>query len=868
MKKYLIITILFAFGFQVALAQRIQGIVKSNTGEVLPFATIWVENLNKGTIANENGQYQFSLGAGEHRVVFRYLGYEPKTILVKLTSGDTEKELNISLKEQVVTLQDVKVGGLKEDPAIGIIRRMISMAPYHLKELKSYSAKAYIKGSGKIKSLSKVLEWTVGKKMEKDAGIKVGSIYMLEGVNQLTYQKPNRIQERVISNRNNLPGPLRESAVNLRVAQTNFYRPKVWGSLISPIAPNAFSFYNFSYLGSFKVNDQTISKIQVRPKVVSDDTFEGVLNVVEDTWSIYSFELRFKDANTNSTFRQQNAQFYGVWMPVQYEVKSNVDIMGIGASFDYVTQIKEYTIKVDPAFVVKPQIIEERLEKDLAKEIDQKKIRNVDEAKKAVSGEITRKKLKKALKQIEKEEKKENLDVKQSIYESEYDFEVDSLAKAKPESFWEKERDIPLTEQEVKAYHEADSIYAAGAEKRRKDSINNLPRFKFLQLISGKTYDYSKKGIGVTFQISGLKYDFNAINGNILGYQLDWTNRFSSQNYQKWQLKLQWPSKPSTLYGALDFQRTFQNGRQIFGFQVSNELSQVNGNNPISNALNSFYTVLFNRNYARFYQKQSLGLNYRNRISPKILLLFEGEYRNRMAIENGYTQGLFKNNLFFRPNLIENKDLGQFSTSPDHQVFVKAGIRWQPQALLRRFNKSVYLSNSRGLIFQLDYGQGMVENPFKFLELSVTNRLDLNRLGTLNYQLKGKFFLQKPTNFIDFTHFNGNEINFISTNSTNEFSYRVLPYYLYSTDGASIRGNFSWEPRKLLLSRVTPLYLYGIRESLHYNAIYLPNRVDSKYYQEISYRLNGIFGMFGLEVVRPIGNWIPEQTKVLISVPF
>jgi hypothetical protein len=42
-----------------------------------------------------------------------------------------------------------------------------------------FTAKGYVKGAGKITSISKVMNALVGKKMEKEAGIKVGSTYVL-----------------------------------------------------------------------------------------------------------------------------------------------------------------------------------------------------------------------------------------------------------------------------------------------------------------------------------------------------------------------------------------------------------------------------------------------------------------------------------------------------------------------------------------------------------------------------------------------------------------------------------------------------------------------------------------------------------------
>ncbi|MCX6194050.1 MAG: DUF5686 family protein [Cytophagales bacterium] len=476
-------------------AQTLSGVVRSNKGELMPFATIWVNDLNRGTLANEDGKYALTLPKGEHEVVFRFLGHTPK--LHRLTiSGDLS--LDVILFEEAITLQDVNVGGLKEDPAIGMMRRMISMAPFHLKEIDRYSAKGYVKGAGKITSISKVMNALVGKKMEKEAGIKVGSTYVLEGINQIIYTRPNKIDEKVLSNRNNLPAVLKNSgAPNLRITQTNFYQPKVWLSLISPISPTAFSFYTFAYLGSFQLNGQTVSKIQVRPKSASSDLFEGTLSIVEDTWSIYSFSLAFRNSQGYYTFQQQNALFQGVWMPINYDVNVNFEAMGFGATFRYITQVKEYSIKVNPEYVVKPTIIEERLHKDWAKEINKEKIST---PKLALSSDITRKKLKKVLKELDKEEKKE---VKEE-FSSDYTISVDSSAAIKKEEYWEAERQVPLTEAEVKGYKEADSLSIQDEKKRLKDSVNALPRFRYGDIWSGRVYAYGQKGLGARLTLGGF----------------------------------------------------------------------------------------------------------------------------------------------------------------------------------------------------------------------------------------------------------------------------------------------------------------------------------------------------------------------------
>ena len=39
-------------------AQTLSGTIRSNKGELMPFSSLWVTDLNKGTLANEEGKYE------------------------------------------------------------------------------------------------------------------------------------------------------------------------------------------------------------------------------------------------------------------------------------------------------------------------------------------------------------------------------------------------------------------------------------------------------------------------------------------------------------------------------------------------------------------------------------------------------------------------------------------------------------------------------------------------------------------------------------------------------------------------------------------------------------------------------------------
>ncbi len=839
--KPLLLLLCTCIGLQ---AQTLSGTIRSNKGELMPFSSIWVTDLNKGTLANEEGKYAIQLPKGEHEVVFRFLGHTPKVHTVSIT-GDLK--LDVALSEEAITLQDVNVGGLKEDPAIGMMRRMISMAPFHLKEIDRYTAKGYVKGAGKITSISKVMNALVGKKMEKEAGIKVGSTYVLEGINQITYTRPNKIDEKVLSNRNNLPAVLKNSgAPNLRITQTNFYQPKVWGSLISPISPSAFSFYKFAYLGSFQLNGQTVSKIQVKPKSTSDDLFEGTLSIVEDTWSIYSFSLAFRNSQGYYTFQQQNALFQGVWMPVNYDVNVNFDAMGFGATFRYITQVKEYSIKVNPAFVVKPTIIEERLHKDWAKEINKEKIAS---PKLALGKELTRKKLKKVLKEMDKEEKKEE-------FSSDYTITVDSSASIKKEEYWEAERQVPLTEAEAKGYKEADSLSVQDEKKRLKDSVNALPRFRYGDIWGGRVYNYGQKGLGARLTLSGFQPGYTAVDGYSVGRGLHYRHTYRLADYWGTGFDVRYAFSRKAWNGMAYVERNWDENRQRMQLAGGSTIEQVNSTEPISSAVNLFYALFLSQNYIKLYQKDFIKASYALQLNAKWNLNTVLELRSRTSLVNQEENGLFHKERQFESNGLP------FATSK--QVYGSILIRYQPFATWRRYNGSRWLSNESGPTITSTFEQAQGDDAYSKVSFQVSQRIPLANWGSINYRISAAHFLHKPSILIDYQHFKGNEVLV----SSGESSFLALPYYALSNPGDHLKAFITWEPRKFILTQNPFLSLYGLKEKVGYS--YLQTSLNSQtiQYQELSYGLTGIGKILGLDLVYPIGTVVPEKWKVLIRLPF
>ena len=116
----------FILGAFPGLAQQ-RGILRgsitnSTTGESLAGVNIYVEELQSGTVSDQQGIYRLTLPADSSlRLRFSFIGYENVNRVITLAPGE-ERVVDITMKEQSKLLQEVQVQGQVED-----IRDQVSM---------------------------------------------------------------------------------------------------------------------------------------------------------------------------------------------------------------------------------------------------------------------------------------------------------------------------------------------------------------------------------------------------------------------------------------------------------------------------------------------------------------------------------------------------------------------------------------------------------------------------------------------------------------------------------------------------------------------------------------------------------------------
>ena len=126
-------------------AQVLKGTIKDSRGEAIPYATVYIQELKQGTTANTKGDYEIRLPAGKYTVIYESLGFEPDIRNIKLSGSILI--LNITLQVQTYEIPEVRITASGEDPAYGIMRKVIGMAPYYLNHVGSYKAEVYLKGN-------------------------------------------------------------------------------------------------------------------------------------------------------------------------------------------------------------------------------------------------------------------------------------------------------------------------------------------------------------------------------------------------------------------------------------------------------------------------------------------------------------------------------------------------------------------------------------------------------------------------------------------------------------------------------------------------------------------------------------------------
>jgi hypothetical protein len=651
----------------------------------------------------------------------------------------------------------------------------------------------------------------------------------------------------------------------------SFYQPVIADMAISPLAPNAFSYYTFRYLGASPQGDRVINKIQVTPKRKSQQVFEGTIYIIEDLWCLQSVDL----TNENIAGRIKVEQIYipvqyDVWLPVSHKFDINIGIMGFKADAGYAVSVKYLDVKPNlslqkPEALISgavPFPVQEKPAADTAKSKNRKQIEKI-----LSKEEMSNRDMMKLSKLMEKESKnslddsiRNNLEIKENTTHI-----IDEDAARKDSAYWATIRPIPLSEMEVRSIRVSDSIKTSALREDHADTLKpkdqkggsekgSFPKgLKHLAL--GHTWSDTT---GLSFRFGGLidpgNLSFNTVDGFVYGFNFRISKSWKDKNRSLGIYPdIRWAFSRQHLLWRLNASYRIEGMKQKEFFlrsgMTSRDIGSGGGINPL---LNSITSLFFELNYMKLYESGYLTLGYRGEIANGLNIELRTGFERRKVLENTTDFSIINTGREYTDNIPGNRYLMPGSDpvhalrDQDHADF-SARLTYTPFSRYRIDKGRKIPAGSDWPTFSLSWEHGI--NDFRDPEFTTTHydliraeasqKKDIGAFSEFRWRIRtGGFLDNRNLTFFDFFHFNSQPIPVLINDY--EDAFMNPDYYSLSTPEFFGEAHVRYTTPYLLLKLLPGLSNTLMRENL--SASFLGSRYWPAY-TELGYSMSEIFFM-------------------------
>ena len=861
---------------QFTVAQVLKGRITDISGQPIPYATVFIQELKQGTTSNTRGDFEVKLLPGAYLVIFQSLGYEP--VLENIKISDSEITRNIVLTEQIYAIPEVRIAPSGEDPAMAIMRRVISLAPFYLNYINYYKAEVYLKGNLKMNRIPKLIQRSMrmgrsednatvsagGKPESESYIIKEGDSFLMESFNEIEFTAPDKYVQRVISFNSTFPEQGDEVSP-MDYIQASFYQPVIADMVVSPLSPQAFSYYNFRYIGSSFQGNYSINKIEIIPKRKSQQVLAGTIFVIEDLWCLHSVDL----TNENLAGKIRVRELYipvqeEVWMPVSHQIDIDLQIFGIRADAGYSSSVKYLDVKPNEN-LQKPNDISTgyagRYVPDTSLTKTGKEINRILQKE-----ELTNRDMVRVARLMEKESVKsrsdtisKSLEIKDNTVQT-----VEKDAGKKDSAFWAGIRPIPLSETEIRSLQINDSIKAEREGLRRPENDTIVAGNRKKTNKPGKTIRYIFLGhtwsdtTGFSFTNGGLinlrSLSFNTVDGFIYGIDFRINKRFKDQSslgiypdfrYAFSREKLMWRVNVNYYIAGMKPKQLF-----LRTGMTSKDINTGSGINPL---INSFTTLLMKKNYLKVYESSYLTLGFEAEIINGLKLEFSAGIDNRKVLENTTSFSFTGSDREYSSNIPDNEYLtsgtdGSYAMNDMKHLEFVTNVTFTPFQRYRIYkgNKSPDGSDWPTFILTWKHGADKIATvsdgliQFDMFRFEASQRIETGPFSEFNWKARtGGITNKGNVSFFDFFHFNSQPIALLIDEYDDAFM--LPPYYSLSSPEFFGEVHLKYTTPYLLLKLLPGLSKTLIRENLFFS--YLGSRFHGNYF-EIGYSLSEIF-LFG-----------------------
>jgi hypothetical protein len=379
-------------------------------------------------------------------------------------------------------------------------------------------------------------------------------------------------------------------------------------------------------------------------------------------------------------------------------------------------------------------------------------------------------------------------------------------------SYWSQIRPVPLTEEEKLDYHKKDSSEVIRKSRPYQDSLDRK-RNEFTPtklLLSGYTRSntFAKRSLAVQPIFNELQYNTQRTDDRRF-ITLTPTLRYGFSNKQlQPSLTINWQLDPVKL-------------RQV-GLIAGRTIENFDRNSQLTPFINSVYSLLANRNYAKLYRRDGAELSYFWEPVNGLTMRGAASYFDRHELENTSTY-LWHDvgGRAFTPNQpVAEEAPGGTGFGRSKAVTLSLSVSYRPGTTYVTRPDGKYNLGSKYPLFNAQIRQGVggilgADVRYTLLQGTVRQTIQFGLLGTSSYEATLGGFVGSESNltFIDYRHFSGNRTIF-----TGNFSqFQLLDYYQFSTKASYFEGHFNHHFNGFIFNKIPLLRALKWQEVLSLN---------------------------------------------------
>ena len=842
-KKLAILAVILSIFSISAFSHNLRGTITDQDGNPISYATIYIKNLSLGTTTNEEGKFEIDIEPGTYEVNFRCLGYKPKNEIITIAK-DVEI-ISVVMEVQILEIQEVIVSGGGEDPAYGIMRKVIGLSYVHLNQITSYTADVYIRGTVKFHNIPGLIRNQLRK---KDIDVKTGDVLVNETVSEIVFQAPNKYTQRVKSVNSTFPEVVDFSVSDFLGA--SLYQDNI-DILFTPLNKNAFSYYNFSYEGYTKEDQYLIDKIKVTPKRKSKQLFDGYIYIIEDLWCLHRADLKFETPFGEVGLKLIYDEVHpAVWLPVGHNYTFDGGLLGVKANARFGASIKYNKVKINEQVLAMAKLpvkstADSKSEVKSGQAKTKKwasKIEGLLQKPKLKNNEVN--KLSRLMAREDKAQKPDSLKTLE-IYDA-IKVVTDKGADKKDTSYWAAVRPIPLSTDEIESFSERDSLKLMKSKRFSNDSSTVImPDWNYGKLnpllfggqfyLRDSTWKVRNNGL-LTYKT----LNFNAVDGWNISQSLSLTRDYKPGNSLSLVPYINYGFSRKALSATGNVRYTYsplQRGSIQLNFG-KNTVDYNKANDVINPFINSVASLFFKENYARFYESRFIDLQNGIDIANGLRITGKVRWEKALQLENSTSFSLFNKEKEYSPNIPGNEEISESSLKDQISLIAGLRIEYTPRYYYRIRDGVKVMSHSEYPSFYIQYDKGLKNifsstSDYDYVGAGIRYGKELSSTSSIAYEVhSGWFPNNKQIHFSDFAHAQTQKSPVLLKEYRHAF---FLPgYYELSTSDKFIRGHLSFKAPYIAL-KYLPFLSNTLWREMIWSSYY--TSPQNRNYVEVGYTL-------------------------------